>query len=197
MVTLCHTLCLAPFATLQLNQSITPVFCLFAVTLYFTCLVLLLSHAVPDQITPSQDPPGQPGSSDGPQHPVIPVEDPLVIRNPDELRINLPTSNVAVSASASSLLLGDALVLTCCVDQRAYPVMDWYFLNAEGDELSLPEGTTITDKGQLVVLSLTAEHSGIYQCVHRNVAGAESGEATVRVRGRAVTISPSAAQCNA
>eukprot|EP00117_Sycon_ciliatum_P002421 scpid7190/ scgid3720/ Fibrillin-1 len=107
----------------------------------------------------------------------------------------IPFSDVSIHASMANLVLGDALVLTCCVGPRAYPVLDWYFLDANGYELPLPATSVISDKGQLVIVSLAAEHSGRYQCVHRTLSGAEAGETTVRVRGQDVNISPTSSQC--
>ena len=160
---------------------------------------LVCSVSVPGRQTtgPSSIVPG-PGDEPPTGEPAQPTEGPaVVLPDADTFQIALPTSNVAVHASSTSgLNLGDALVLTCCVDQQAYPILDWYYLNGNLEEMPLPDDAVISDKGQLVILRLEARHAGIYQCIHRGVAGAESGEAVVVVRGSSVTTASTTNQCS-
>ena len=75
--------------------------------------------------------------------------------------------------------MGNPLILTCCVNGQKFPLFGWYRLAGDGEVESLPPGVHVTDKGQLLFLSLSKEHEGSYQCVFVNAGGAEAGEATV------------------
>ena len=86
-----------------------------------------------------------------------------------------PPSIVNSSSTPVVLFKGDSLTLQCSARGYPQPVIRWY-----------KNGSLVHENTSLQFSCLNDSHSGIYQCNASNIAGSDTYEVEVLVRGKAL-----------